>query len=175
MLRTGMEMMSAILGGADIIANLPFDAVFKKSNEFSERIARNQLIILKNEANFEEALNSTNGNYFIEENTEKLAEKALDIFKNIEKSGGFLDQLYKGKIQKKIKEAADKEQAEFDNQKRVLVGTNKYINTKESPPEIDFYPFMKKRKGQTLIQPVIPKRLAEKTEQQRLQQMEITF
>ncbi len=175
MLRTGMEMMSAVLGGSDFVANMPFDAVYKKSNEFSERIARNQLIILQKEAGFEAASDSTEGNYYIEEITSKLANKALDIFKQIEKAGGILSQLYKGKIQQKIMESADKEQKLFDEGKLVLVGTNKYPNTKETKPEIDFYPFMKKRNGQTLISPVVPKRLAEKTEQERLKQSGIAY
>ncbi len=175
MLRTGMEMMSAILGGSQIVANLSFDAVYKKSNEFSERIARNQLIILKKEAGFASALNATEGNYFVEENTYKIAQKSLDIFKDIEASGGFLSQLYKGKIQQKIEESAQKEQAAFDSQKLVLVGTNKYENTSEDNIKIDIYPFIKKRSGQTLIQPVIPKRLAETIEKDRLQKLGISF
>ncbi len=175
MLRTGMEMMSAILGGSDYVANMPFDAVYKKSNEFSERIARNQLIILQKEAGFDKALYSTKGDYFIEENTYKLAGKALEIFKQIENSGGLLSQLYKGKIQQKITESATKEQTLFDEGKLVLVGTNKYPDPGSPKPEIDFYPFMKKRTGRTLIKPVVPKRLAEKTEMERLKQLGIKF
>jgi methylmalonyl-CoA mutase len=34
-------------GGADAIANLPYDALYHKDNEFGDRIARNQLLILK--------------------------------------------------------------------------------------------------------------------------------
>jgi len=175
MLRSTMEMMSAIIGGADIIANFPYDKHFKKTNSFSERIARNQLIILKNEAHYNEALNSTEGNYYIENISYQLAEKSLDIFKLIEKSGGFLSQLYKGKIQEKIAKNATKEQASFDEGKQVLVGTNKYINEKEQVEKIDIYPFMKKRKGQTLVPPIVPKRLAEKLEEKRLRNMGIKF
>ncbi len=175
MLRTGMEMMSAVLGGSDYVANMPFDAVYHKSNEFSERIARNQLLILQKEAGFEQALNSTEGDYYMEETTYKLAGKTLEIFKQVEKAGGLLAQLYKGKIQEKIAGSAAKEQALFDEGKLVLVGTNKYPNSNEPKPEIDFYPFMKKRSGQTLITPVIPKRLAEKNEQERLKKYGIKF
>ena len=171
LLRTGMEMMSAILGGCDIAANMPFDNVYKKTNAFSERLARNQLIILQKEAGFNQALESTKGDYFLEEMTYKLAEKALDIFKQIEKSGGFLAQLYKGKIQQKIAETAQKEQSDFDEGKIVLVGTNKYINKNEEVKDIEIYPFLKKRSGQTLIRPIVPKRLAEKLESQRLMQL----
>ena len=171
LLRTGMEMMSAILGGSDIAANLPFDAIYKKSNAFSERLARNQLIILQKEAGFNQALESTKGDYFLEEMTYKLAEKALDVFKQIEKSGGFLAQLYKGKIQQKIAETAQKEQNDFDEGKIVLVGTNKYLNKNEKVKDIEIYPFLKKRTGQTLIRPIVPRRLAEKLESQRLMQL----
>jgi len=170
LLRTGMEMMSAVLGGADMVANLPFDAVYKKSNAFSERLARNQLIILKNEAYFAAAKESTTGNYYLEEISRNLAEKSLIIFKDIEKAGGLLAQLYKGTIQRKIRESAEKEQVAFDRSDLVLVGTNKYINPNEEHPKIDFYPFIKKRSGKTLITPIIPKRLSEKIEMKRLQE-----
>ncbi len=175
MLRTSMEMMAAILGGADFIANMPYDFIFKKSNEFSERIARNQLIILQEEAGFNQALQATEGDYFIEEISFRQAEKALDIFKQIEKAGGLLKQLYKEKIQQKIEEIAQKEQQDFDSGKLVLVGTNKYLNKEEIPEKIDIYPFLKKRSGKTLIRPIIPKRLAEKTEEKRLKSLGITF
>jgi methylmalonyl-CoA mutase len=175
LLRTGMESMAAVLGGSQTVSNLPFDFVFKKSNTFSERLARNQLIILKKEAYFNKALDSTNGDYFIEENTQKITQEALDLFKNIEASGGFLAKLYQGKIQQKIKETADKEQAAFDEGNLVLVGTNKYVNNSETLPEIEVYPFMKKRSGKTLIEPVIPKRLSEKIEQKRLKELGISF
>jgi methylmalonyl-CoA mutase len=46
MLRTTTECMSAIIGGADAY-NLPYDALYHKDNEFGDRIARNQLLILK--------------------------------------------------------------------------------------------------------------------------------
>ncbi len=169
-LRTTMESMSGILGGTDEIANRPYDQFFKKSNAFSERIARNQLIILKEEAGFEKAINSMEGSYFLEHISREMAEKSLSIFKIIEDSGGFLSQLMKGKIQEKVAESAHKEQEKFDAGKLVLVGVNKYRNEKEEPEIPGIYPFMKKRKGQTLIPPVIAKRLAEKKEKEFLKQ-----
>jgi len=175
MLRTTMEMMSSILGGADMVANMPYDFIYHKSNEFSERIARNQLIILKEEAGFEQALQATEKDYYLEEISYRLSEKALDIFKQVEASasGGLLKQLYQGKIQQKITETAQKEQADFDEGKLILVGTNKYINEQEKPEKINRFPFMKKRHIQTLIPPVVPKRLAEKIEKERLQSLGI--
>jgi methylmalonyl-CoA mutase len=40
----------SIIGGADAIANLPYDSLYHKDNEFGDRIARNQLLVLKKKA-----------------------------------------------------------------------------------------------------------------------------
>src|SRR5690606_21655020 len=50
MLRTIAECMSAIVGGADAVSNMPYDVLYHKSNEFGERISRNQLLVLKHES-----------------------------------------------------------------------------------------------------------------------------
>src|SRR5690606_42160153 len=102
------ECMSAILGGANTVLNLPYDVFYKKSHAFSERIARNQLLILKHESYFNAVNNPASGAYYIETLTHDLAEKALALFKDIEASGGFLKQLKEGIIQRKIKESAQK-------------------------------------------------------------------
>ena len=58
MIRTTLECMSAKLGGADIIQNLPYDALYHKSNDFGDRIARNQPLILEHESYFNAVCNA---------------------------------------------------------------------------------------------------------------------
>jgi methylmalonyl-CoA mutase len=169
MLRTTTECMSAILGGADSIANLPYDALYHKDNEFGDRIARNQLLILKNESYFDKVNNPADGSYYIENLTNQLAEKALALFKNIEENGGFLKQLNEGIIKRKIQESADYEQELFDTGKEILLGTNKYTNKEDRMKnDLELFPFVKVKPRKTLITPIIEKRLSEKIEQERL-------
>ncbi len=169
MLRTTTECMSAIIGGADAIANLPYDALYHKDNEFGDRIARNQLLILKNESYFDKVNNPADGTYYIESLTHQLAEKALILFKDIEANGGFLKQLKEGIIKRKIQESADKEQELFDSGKEVLLGTNKYPNKEDKMKhDLELFPFVKVNPRKTLITPIIEKRLAEKIEQERV-------
>jgi len=171
MLRTTTECMSAILGGADVIANLPYDSLYHKDNEFGDRIARNQLLILKHESHFDKVDNPADGSYYIESLTNQLAEKALTLFKDIEANGGFLKQLNEGIIKRKIQESANKEQDLFDAGKEILLGTNKYPNKKDSMKDnLELYPFIKIKPRKTLISPIIEKRLAEKLEQERLKE-----
>jgi methylmalonyl-CoA mutase len=169
MLRTTTECMSAIIGGADAIANLPYDSLYHKDNEFADRIARNQLLVLKNESYFDKVNNPADGSYYIETLTSQLAEKALTLFKDIEATGGFLKQLNEGVIKRKIQESADKEQEIFDSGKEVLLGTNKYPNQDDKMKhDLELFPFVKIKPRKTLITPIIEKRLAEKIELERL-------
>ena len=171
MLRTTTESMSAILGGANTVCNLPYDAIYHKDNEFGERIARNQLLVLKHESYFDKVDNPVDGMYYVENLTQQLAEKALELFKDIESNGGFLKQLKEGIIQKKIKESAAKEQEQFDKGELILLGTNKHPNPNDKMKhELELYPFVKKNPIKTLIEPIIEKRLAEKLEQKRIAQ-----
>lgn len=170
MLRTTTECMSAILGGADAVSNLAYDAIYHKDNEFGDRISRNQLLVLKHESYFDKVNNPADGAYYIEVLTEQLAEKALLLFKDIEANGGFITQLIEGNIQRKIKESAEKEQELFDNGKEILLGTNKYPNKDDRMHhELELFPFVKTNPRKTLIVPIIEKRLAEKLEQERLE------
>lgn len=170
MLRTTSECMSAVLGGANTVCNVSYDTIYHKSNEFGERISRNQLLILKEESYFINAQHFADGAYYIDEITNKLAEKALEVFKTIEKGGGFLSQLKAGTIQQKITESAAKEQQQFNNKEKVLLGTNLQPNPNDRMKDnLELYPFVKQRNIKTLITPIIRKRLAEDLEKERLE------
>lgn len=170
MLRTTTECMSAILGGADAVSNLPYDALYHKDNEFGDRIARNQLLVLKHESYFDKVSNPSDGAYYIENLTNQLTEKALNLFKDIEANGGLITQLIVGTIQRKIQESATKEQELFDSGKEILLGTNKYPNKNDRMShDLELFPFVKTKSRKTLVSPIIEKRLAEKMEQERLE------
>ena len=170
MLRTTTECMSGILGGADTIYNSAYDHIYHNENEFAERIARNQLLILKDESYFDKVNNPAAGSYYIESLTTQLADQAWALFEQIIAGGGFLSQLKEHKIQKKIKESAAKEQEAFDQGEEVLVGSNKYPNDKDRMnDQLQRDPFLKREERKTLIEPILGKRLAEKMEKKRLE------
>lgn len=170
LLRTTTEYMSAILGGANTVCSLAYDAIYHKSNEFGERIGRNQLLILKSESYFNSEDNPTEGSYYIESLTNQLTEKSLTLFKEIESNGGFLKLLKEGIIQRKIKESAEKEQQLFDDGALVLLGTNKHPNPKDlMKNDLEMYPFVKMKPRKTLLEPIIEKRISEKLEKARLE------
>ncbi|MEE9409192.1 MAG: methylmalonyl-CoA mutase subunit beta [Polaribacter sp.] len=170
LLRTTSEYMSAILGSANTVSTISYDAMYHKSNEFGERIARNQLLILQQESELATAQNFADGTYYIESLTAQLSEKALVIFKQIEKGGGFLQQLKEGTIQKKIKESAIKEENQLVENKISLLGTNLQQNKNDTMKDnLELYPFVKQRNIKTLIPPIIKNRISENSEKERLE------
>ncbi|MDR9401409.1 MAG: methylmalonyl-CoA mutase family protein [Psychroflexus sp.] len=170
MIRSTAESMAGILGGAEEINNLPYDFLFHHPNDFGQRIARNQLLMLREESHLDKVKNPTEGSYLFNSITHQLAEASLELLKSIEKSGGFLKQLKEGKIQQKIKEKAQQEQAKFDDKEMTLVGLNKYVDENgHVKDQLDFYPFVTPRHEKTQIEPIIAKRLAEATEKEWLE------
>lgn len=169
MLRTTTECMAAVLGGADLVVNFPYDGLYHEANAFADRIARNQLLLLRHESYFASVSNPADGTYYIGSLTDQLGKKALELFKTLEKGGGFLKQLKEHRIQKKIRESAQAEQQAFDQGRLVLVGSNKYPNPEDMMREdLQRNPFLKTRAEKTLIEPVLPRRLSEGYEQKRL-------
>lgn len=132
MLRTQTEAMSAVLGGTNSLTVEPFDASFKNPDAFSERIARNQQLILKEEAGFANVADPAAGSYYIENLTDMLAEAAWKLFLETEAEGGFLVSLQKGSIQKKISESALRKKKDLASRKTILLGTNQFPNTREN-------------------------------------------
>lgn len=169
LLRSTTECMSAAIGGADFIFNTPYDAHFKKSHEFSSRLSKNQLLILKHEGYLDKVSNPADGAFYIESLTKQISEKALQLIKDIEAKDGLLKMFFEGTIQRKIKEQANKELQKFKDKNITLTGVNIYEDESQTmKSNMELYPFIKTKPRKTLIQPLMPKRLAEEWEQNRL-------
>lgn len=132
MLRTTTEAMSAVIAGCDSLTVTPFDSTFKESDEFSERIARNVSIILKEEAYLDKAIDPAAGSYYLESLTAALAQKAWGLFQEVESMGGFEKAYEDGFILGAITEVSRRKFRNIATGREVLVGTNKYPNPKES-------------------------------------------
>lgn len=131
LLRSQTETMSAALAGVDSIETLPFDLQYKQSDEFSERIARNQQLLLREESHLNKVVDPAGGSYYIETLTASIAEVAWKLFNEVEEQGGFLTLLEKGEVQKKVNESGVKRHTDVARRKEILLGTNQYPNFNE--------------------------------------------
>lgn len=135
MLRTQTEAMSAVLGGADSITVLPFNAIFGDTTEFAERIARNQQILLKEEAHLDKIADPGAGSYYIENLTASLTEHAWNLFLEVQDKGGFIQAFKDGFIQKEIKAMAAKRDTNVALRRENILGINQFPNFSESVKE----------------------------------------
>ncbi len=136
MLRTTTETMSAILGGADMITVLPFDASYETPSEMARRVARNQQLILKEESYFDKVADPAAGSYYIENLTGRLIEKSWDLFLKTEDRGGYVPAFQKGYIQQIIEKEAKKKAKDVARRKISILGVNQFPNISEHKTEI---------------------------------------
>jgi methylmalonyl-CoA mutase len=132
LLRTTTEGMSAAIGNTDSMSILPFDFPYRNESEISRRIARNQQLILKEEAYLDKIVDPAAGSYYIENLTHSLAQHAWELFKEIEEKGGLIECIKTGFIQDEIEKARHKKDMDIALRKTVFLGTNQYANPLES-------------------------------------------
>jgi methylmalonyl-CoA mutase len=159
LLRSQTEAMSAALGSVHSMVVTPFDAPYKEtgvrsqesgdrsqetgdrsqetgdrsqvSGDFSERIARNQQLIIKEESHFDRIVDPGAGSYYIEHLTDALATEAWKIFLKVEEEGGFLAAVKAGTIQDDINATNVKRHGDAAKRKEFLLGTNQFPNFTE--------------------------------------------
>ncbi|PUB34816.1 methylmalonyl-CoA mutase [Elizabethkingia sp. YR214] len=124
LIRSTLELASAMIGGADAVyAN---DYKLSETNSVSEEISFKQQIVLAYESIINVFEDATSGSFFVEDATKDIAERAWELFLELEKSGGYISNLESGNIQKLVYNQAIKEQSWLDEGKIKLLGVNLY-------------------------------------------------
>ncbi len=131
LLRTQTETMSAALAGVDSITTTPFDKTYQEPDEFSERIARNQQLLLKEESHLNRITDPGAGSYYIETLTVSIAEQAWKLFLEVEDKGGFYQAVKEGFVQNQVNASAEARLGNIARRKEVLLGTNQFPNFTE--------------------------------------------
>ncbi len=131
LLRSQTEAMSAALGGIHSMVVTPFDAPYEQATDFSERIARNQQLLIKEESHFDRIVDPSAGSYYIEHLTDALATEAWKIFLKVEEEGGFLAAVKAGTVQDDINATNVKRHGDAAKRKEFLLGTNQFPNFTE--------------------------------------------
>ena len=131
LLRSQTEAMSAALGSVHSMVVTPFDAPYEEATDFSERIARNQQLIIKEESHFDRIVDPGAGSYYIEHLTDALAQEAWKIFLKVEEEGGFLAAVKAGTVQDDINATNVKRHGDAAKRKEFLLGTNQFPNFTE--------------------------------------------
>ncbi len=137
MLRSTTESMSAILGNVNSLTVFPYDKSFKEDSNFSNRIARNIQILLREESFFDKVVDPAAGSYYIEKMTDEIIKDAWKIFLDIENRGGYIQCFLDNYIQDSISLVAQQRDMNISQRKEILVGTNQFPNQNEISEDKD--------------------------------------
>lgn len=136
LLRTMTETMSATIAGVHSVTVNPFDKHYNiKGTAFSQRIARNQQLLLKEESHFDKVVDPAGGSYYIEHLTQAIAEQGWKLFLEVEAEGGFVKLADEGKIQEAVNESNDARHKAVATRRENILGTNIFPNFTETSTE----------------------------------------
>ena len=131
LLRSQTEAMSAALAGVDSITVRPFDKIYQTPDDFSERIARNQQLLLKEECHLDKVVDPSAGSYYVEVLTNSLADVAWKLFLEGEEKGGFSVAVNAGEIQNAVNASNVARKKAVATRREILLGSNQYPNFTE--------------------------------------------
>ena len=131
LLRSQTETMSAAIANVDSIVVTPFDKPYEQPTDFAERIARNQQLLLKEEAHFDKLVDVAGGSYTIEHLTDAIAREGWKLLLAVEEAGGFLSEAQKGNITSAVNATNDKRHAAAATRREFILGTNQFPNFTE--------------------------------------------
>ena len=140
-IRTTMQATAAILGGTQSLHTNSKDEALSLPTEQSAQIALRTQQILAYETGIPNVVDPLAGSYYIEDLTNQIEEKTLNLISNIDELGGAIPAIENNFQQNKIADSAYKYQKSIENNEQVIVGTNKFntchSNESNSTFEID--------------------------------------
>lgn len=128
LLRQTTQCASAAIGGCSVITVDPLD----QENENAKRLAKNIQLILKEECYLNKVSDPSGGAYAVESMTTQIVEKAWKLFQQIEVEGGLITWIKNNKVHDLITENRKVLLEELNQEKRTLLGVNKYQNDQEN-------------------------------------------
>jgi len=128
LLRLSSQAMSAVLGNCNLVSLPAFDAL-EKSSSLGRRMSKNIPLILKEESSFEQVRDAANGSYYIEQLSAELAQKAWNLFLEVEKQGGLLAYHNSGKLGDELNNSHQSRLSKYKSNERSFVGVNRFENT----------------------------------------------
>ncbi len=132
--RVTIQALAAVLGGTQSLHTNSKDEALALPTEDSARLALRTQQVIAFESGVAETVDPLAGSYYVEAMTDRIEKEALEIIHKIDEMGGMVQAIEQGYVQACIQKSAYKYQQDIENQKRVIVGLNKFV-LDEKPAE----------------------------------------
>jgi methylmalonyl-CoA mutase N-terminal domain/subunit len=134
--RTALQALAAVMGGTQSLHTNSLDEVLAIPTEEAATIALRTQQIIAEESGVANTIDPLGGSYFVEALTNQMEEEAFAIIRKIDDMGGMLAAIEKSFPQREIADSAYHYQREIDENKKTVVGVNKYITEESVPVDI---------------------------------------
>jgi methylmalonyl-CoA mutase N-terminal domain/subunit len=134
--RTALEALSAVLGGTQSLHTNSYDEALALPTEEAVRLALRTQQIIAHETGVTNTIDPLGGSWFVESLTNRMEEAAYEYFRRIDELGGMVEAVKRNFPQREIADASWRYQTEVDENRRYVVGVNRYEMPDEEPIEI---------------------------------------
>ena len=125
--RVAYQALAAVLGGTQSLHTNSMDETLALPTEQAVQVALRTQQVLAYESGVPNVIDPLGGSYYVESLTDKMERDAEALFEEIESIGGVVKGLENGWLQRKIAEAAARQQWEIEQHRKVIVGVNEFV------------------------------------------------
>ncbi len=131
--RTAVEALAAVLGGAQSLHTNSYDEALALPTEEAVRIALRTQQVIAHETGVASTVDPLGGSYFVEAMTDRMEQRCYEYFQKIEQLGGMVEAVKRNFPQREIADAAFELQQQIDAGERIVVGVNSHVLEDETP------------------------------------------
>ncbi|HWD08539.1 MAG TPA: methylmalonyl-CoA mutase family protein, partial [Actinomycetota bacterium] len=131
--RTAYEALAAVLGGTQSLHTNSFDEALSLPSEQAARLALRTQQVLGFETGVADTVDPLGGSWFVEHLTNEIEEQAEELIGRIDEMGGAVAAVEAGWVKSQIEESAYRMQRAIEEQRRVVVGVNRFVEDEEPP------------------------------------------
>ena len=136
LVRTALQAMSAVLGGAQSLHTNSFDEALSLPSEGAVELALRTQQMIAYETGVADTVDPLAGSYFVEAATDRIEAEVEAYLDRIADLGGALEGIEQGFQQREIQESAYRLQRQLETKDRIVVGVNQFMTEGEPPPEL---------------------------------------
>ncbi len=134
--RTSLQAMAAVLGGAQSLHTNSLDEAYALPGEHAVTIALRTQQVIAFESGVTAEPDPFGGGYFLEHLTRDMEAGAQDYIAQIDGMGGMIAAIERGFPQSEIANASYKYQREVESRERIIVGVNGFTESEQQPIEL---------------------------------------
>jgi len=138
--RTAMQALSAVLGGAQSLHTNGYDEAFAIPTEDAMKMALRTQQIIAEETNVTNVIDPLGGSYYVEALTTDYEKKIFEILKEVEERGGTIKLIEQGWFQKHIADFAYETALRKQSGDKPVIGVNRFVEDEEQH-DIEIHPY----------------------------------